>query len=179
MKLKTKQSGFTLVELGIVVAIAAVIIGIGLVVVPSVLAATRANGEISDLPAISTKIQRAFANQPNFSTPTTASMAVLVNLRVFPENMVSGTTVTNRWGGSLTAAVSTLQTANDSVTLTDTNVPGPECNQVVQGIDRSYRQIKVNATTVKADGDAQVNLATLGTACNAAGNNAIAVTFGK
>lgn len=179
LKMKKRQSGFTLVELGIVVAIAAVIIGIGLVVVPSILASTRANGEISDLPAITTKIQRSFANQPNYSSPTAATMPVLINLRVFPESEVNGTTVNNRWGGTITAAVDTLKTAGDAVTITETNLPQAECVQVIQGVDRSYRKIAVNGTGVKADGEAQIHLDTLGTACGTGGNNSIALTFGK
>lgn len=179
LKKKQKgQTGFTLVELGIVVAIAAVIIGIGLVVVPSILASTRANGETSDLPAISTKVQRAFANQPNYSTPTAATLTNLINLRVFPENEVNGAVVTNRWGGTITPAVDTLVTASDAVTITETQIPQAECVQVVQGVERSFRQIKVNATVVKADGAAQVNLATLGTSC-VAPTNSLAFTFGK
>jgi prepilin-type N-terminal cleavage/methylation domain-containing protein len=182
-KFKKRQSGFTLVELGIVVAIGAVIIGIGLIVVPSLLASTRANGEVAELPAIATKISRAYANQPNFSTLTHANV---VGLQVFPDNQVSGTTVTNRWGGTVTVAsigATGLVSAHDAFTITSTGVPSDECVQLGQGLERAARVISVTpkggaATSVKADG-AKLDLGALGTACKAATSATMVYTFGK
>lgn len=174
---KKKQSGFTLVELGIVVAIAAVIIGISLVVVPGLLASTRANAEVSELPAIATKIQRAYANQPNYATLTHSTV---VGLKVFPESSVAGTVVTNRWGGLVTIApfAAGLLSANDAFTFTTTGVPSVECVQVVQSLERSARAIAVGAVQVKADA-AALNLATLGTNCGLSNSNTLVFTFGK
>lgn len=179
-QLKKRQKGFTLVELGIVVAIGAVIIGIGLIVVPSLLASTRANAEISELPTVATKIQRAYANQPNYSGMTHAAV---VNLKVFPDNQVSGTTVTNRWGGGVTVAVNAtgIVSANDSFTITSTGIPEDECVQLGQGLERAARIITVGtgaSAVVKADG-AKLDLAKLGTQCAVASTSTIVYTFGK
>jgi prepilin-type N-terminal cleavage/methylation domain-containing protein len=176
--LKKRQSGFTLVELGIVVAIAAIIIGIGLIVVPSILASTRANAEISELPTITTKIQRSFANQPNYAAVTQAS---IIGLNVFPTSVVDKTagTVSNRWGGVVTVAAATLVNANDGVSITSTQIPTAECLQVGQGVEGTMRKITVGTTVVKADGSAAADSALLGTACNDAATATMIFVFGK
>lgn len=176
--LKKRQSGFTLVELGIVVAIAAIIIGIGLVVVPSILASTRANAEISELPTIATKIQRAFANQPNYGALTQAG---IVNLNVFPDSVVDKTagTIVNRWGGAVTVAPATLSQANDAVAITSNDIPTAECLQIGQGVEGSMRRIVVGTTEVKAPGTTAANPTALGTACNATATVTMVFTLGK
>lgn len=179
--LKKSQKGFTLVELGIVVAIAAIIIGIGLVVVPSILASTRANAEISELPTVATKITRAYANQPDFSAITTAGVIDLGAYQAASVNRTAGT-ITNRWGGNVTVASDTLVNADDVVSLTYTNIPTAECLQIGQGVEGAMRQISVTGTAetvVKADGESAANPTTLGTACNSAARVSMTFTFGK
>jgi prepilin-type N-terminal cleavage/methylation domain-containing protein len=172
---KKLQSGFTLVELGIVVAIAAVIIGLGLVVVPSILASVRANSEVSDLPTIATKVQKTFANVPNYSTLT---QAIAVGMRVFPDATVAGVTVTNRWGGAVTIAPSTIVLANDAFTLTSVGVPAAECVQIAQGMERNARIISIAGVVVKPDGGG-LDLAKVGTQCGLATTSTMVYTFGK
>jgi prepilin-type N-terminal cleavage/methylation domain-containing protein len=174
--LKKRQSGFTLVELGMVVAIGAIIIGIGLVVVPSILASTRANAEISELPTVVTKIQRSFQNQPNYSL---VSQSTIAGLKAFPDAQVSGTTITNRWGGTVTVAPATLVTADDAVALTSTQIPTAECLQLGQGVEGTMRQISIAGVVVKADGTSATDPAKLGTQCNSASTVTIVYTFGK
>lgn len=176
--LKKRQSGFTLVELGIVVAIAAIIIGIGLVVVPSILASTRANAEISELPTITTKIQRAFANQPNFANITQATVA---GLNVFPPSNVSGTTITNRFGGAVTVAKNTLvaTTPDDTVAITSAQIPTAECLQIGQGVEGSMRQIQVGGVVVKDDGKSAADPAKLATECGKTSTVTMTFVFGK
>lgn len=176
LSLKKRQSGFTLVELGIVVAIVAIIIGIALVVVPSILASTRANAEISELPTVVTKIKRSYANQPDFSL---VSQATIAGLKVFPDSQVSGTNITNRWGGPVTVAPATLVTDNDAVAITTTQVPTAECLQIGQGVEGSMRQITIAGVVVKADGTAAADPAKLGTQCATAATVTIIYTFGK
>lgn len=171
-----RQAGFTLVELGIVVAIGAVIIGLGLVVVPSLLASTRANAEISEIPTIATKIQRAYANRPTFAG---MNQATVIGLKAFPDSSVTGAVISNRWGGLVTVAPATLVVANDAFTITTTGVPSEECVQVGQGLETVARSIAIPAgTPVKTDGVA-LNLTTLGTQCDLGATTAIVYTFGK
>jgi prepilin-type N-terminal cleavage/methylation domain-containing protein len=174
--LKKRQSGFTLVELGMVVAIGAIIIGIGLVVVPSILASTRANAEISELPTVVTKIQRSFQNQPNYSQ---VSQSTIAGLKAFPDSQVSGTTITNRWGGTVTVAPATLVTTDDAVAITSTQIPTAECLQLGQGVEGTMRQISIAGVVVKADGTTATDPAKLGTQCASASTVTIVYTFGK
>lgn len=178
---KKRQKGFTLVELGIVVAIAAVIIGIALAVVPALLASTRANAEISQLPTVTTKIQRAYANAANFAAVTTAAV---VNLNVFPDSQVDkvAVTISNRWGGSVTVAPATLVNANDGVAITETLIPTAECLQIGQGVEGFMRKIAVGTApgiVVKVDGTATTDPVKLGTECQKTNANTMIFTVGK
>ena len=62
---KRKQSGFTMVELGVVVAIGAAILVIALTVVPTVLANNRSNAEMQEFPSITSNIQKSYSNSPS------------------------------------------------------------------------------------------------------------------
>ena len=175
LKFKRRTSGMTLLEFGIVIGLFALVVGLALYVVPSILANIRANAEATLLPTVESKIQRAWANQPNFSQVTTAQVA---GLHIFPDSEVSGTTIVNRWGGPVTIAPATLVTANDATAITSGNVPTAECMQVEQAVETSFRQITINGTVVKADGQTLVNENTVETAC-ASTTNTMVYTFGK
>ncbi|MBC8737281.1 prepilin-type N-terminal cleavage/methylation domain-containing protein [Paraburkholderia sp. UCT31] len=174
MKQRKKQSGFTLIELAIVLAIAAAVIYVGFAVVPSLLASNKSNAETSALPAIVAKIQKNYATQPNFAGVTTAG---LIGLDVFPPEYVNGAALADRWGGTITPAVATIVTASDGIALTYTNIPQQECVDVAVGMERTMRIISVGGTVVKADGGV-LNRTTLGTQCNNA-TNTMVFTFGR
>ena len=67
---KYKQQGFTLLELGIVVTIALILVGVGVTKVPKIMADNRANSEISELPQIVTNTQKSVANQQSYTGMT-------------------------------------------------------------------------------------------------------------
>ena len=175
----SKQKGFTLVEVGIVVAIAAVIIGLGLVVVPSILSSNKANAEVSLIPAAVSKIQKAFSNQNDFSSATTA---MVTKLNAFPNEQVNQTngTITNRWNGAVNVLPTNLHgTDNDGAAITSANIPSAECVAIVQGVERTVARITVGTTVVKAVGDAAADPTAVGTACNAASTATIEYAFSK
>jgi type II secretory pathway pseudopilin PulG len=172
---KKRTKGFTLLEFGIVIGLFAVVIGLALYVVPSILANIRANAESNLLPSVEAKIQRAYANQPNYAN---VSMAQVTALHIFPDSMVSGSTITNRWGGAYTIAPTTIATTNDAVSITSAGVPTAECIQIEQGVETSFRIIKIGGTVVKADGQTLVGEDTVSAAC-ASATNQMVFTFGK
>ena len=177
LNFKKSQAGFTLVELGIVVGIAAVIIGLSLTVVPGLLATTRANAEISEVTAIVAKIQRTYTNQSNYATATTP---IIASVKAFPDNEVAGSVITNRWGGLVTIAPTTLASIpNAGLNLTYASVPTAECLLIVQGVERTMRVITVNGVIVKADGANFADPALTGTNCNAQTLVPIIYTIGK
>jgi type II secretory pathway pseudopilin PulG len=176
LKFKRRTSGMTLLEFGIVIGLFALVVGLALYVVPSILANIRSNAEATLLPTVESKIQRAYANQPNYGSVTTAQIAGLL---IYPQSEVSGTTITNRWGGPVTLAPATLVTANDAVAITSANVPTSECIQLEQAVESSFRTITINGTAVKLDNPtAVVNESTVSTAC-ASATNSMVFTFGK
>jgi type II secretory pathway pseudopilin PulG len=176
LKIKRRTSGMTLLEFGIVIGLFALVVGLALYVVPSIMANIRSNAEATLLPTVSSKIQRAYANQPNYSAVTTQQIA---GLYIYPESEVSGNTITNRWGGPVTLAPATLVTANDAVAITSANVPTSECIQLEQAVESSFRTITINGSPVKTDSPtAVVNESTVSTACGNA-TNSMVFTFGK
>lgn len=175
---KSKQKGFTLVELGIVVAIGAILIGVGIAVVPSIMASQRVNAEISELPQIVTNIQRVFNNQPGFvPLPTVTTLG---QLGVFPESRWRADTpaeARNRWGGTITVAASGAVLPN-GLSLTYADVPSAECRELIPALSASVRVIQVGGQTVKPD-NGSATLADTAARCNAAPTVAIAYHFTK
>lgn len=183
-KPRAKQGGFTMVELGVVVAIAATIIVIALAVVPTVLANNRSNAEMQELPSIITNIQKTYSNNPTFAG---ATLDGVIRLNAFPTERVTIpdaglATATNRWGGQVTLTPANLSSVNDIARLVYTNVGTRECKTVLQGVGSLVRRIYVDSanggvagggTLIKDDG-AALNLALLGTAC---GTTTASITY--
>lgn len=185
---RTKQGGFTLIELGIVVAIGFLLIGIGLYKAPSIMANYRANAETTELPQIVTNSQKIAVNSSNY---TGFTLDTFIRNDAFPANRITvpasgSATATNRWNGTITFAVGTIATAGDIGRYVYTNVPDAECKAVVNAVSQMFRRIYVDkgnsgtagaGTVVKAD-NAQLDTAALGTSCS--GNaNSITYDFAK
>lgn len=174
--IRKQQGGFTLLEL----MIAAVLLALGIAGiykgVTDYMSNDRANREMKELPTIITAIQQKYAQRQNYAGATTAG---LINLGVFPQSWVSGATLQNRWGGTVTVGTATLVSANDALTLTFTQMPQAECADVIPGIEQSVRVVTVGGTSVKAN-NAQTDMTALGTACAAGGvANTVVYTIGK
>ncbi len=175
------QRGFGIIEIGIVLVIVSMLLAVTLGYVRGVLADNRANDEAKDLSQTILRIQRLYNNRSSFTGVTATG---LVGNGVFPPERVpsiTGSTVNNRWGGTVTPSLTTLVTTNDAITLTYSLVPQLECNSLVAQVERSTARIAVNSSTVKtysvSGGTLDINA--LGTACAASGStNSIAFTFG-
>lgn len=186
---KTRQAGFTLIELGVVVAIGFLLIGIGLYKAPAIMANYRANAEISELPQIVTNIQKIAANASNYSGYT---LDTVIRNDAFPQNRTTigagagSATATNRWNGPITFAVGTISTTGDIGRLVYQGVPDSECKNVITAVAQMFRRIYVdssnsatagNGTQVKTDNQV-LNSASVGTACSG-GANSITYDFAK
>ena len=93
---ETKQKGYTIIELGIALAIIAVLIVAGLAGVTTVLNSSKANAQIEDSGIVLAKLQ-SILTSTNTSGMTTAAA---IGSSLFPASRVSGTTVANKFGGS-------------------------------------------------------------------------------
>jgi hypothetical protein len=87
--------------------------------------------------------------------------------------------VTNEWGGRVTVAVGTVNTAGDSIVFTRTAYPEVGCTLVGTSLDDLAERVVIGATTTKTPG-ARSNVAAVNTACRAGGNNTtMVVTIAK
>lgn len=171
---KTKQAGFTLVEIGIVVAIGLLfLLGIG--AAGRTIAGTKVNSEIGEIKTIAANVQRQYSGKSSYATATLTDMIALKSIP--DERKLTATTAANRWSGAITLAPATLNTANDSIKYTSAAIPEYECTQIVPQVEGSLLRVAVAGTDVKALGG-QLNQTTLGTQC-AGGNVSIDYYFGK
>lgn len=172
---KQNQKGFTMVEIAIVVAIAALLL-IGVTAAPRIIASNKANAEASELPQIVTGIQKVYANYPNYAG---ATLAQVIGMKALPdERVTTATTANNRWSGAITMATAATYNPNDSIKLSYASVPTRECNDVLQSVESRFIRIAVAGVDVKPAGGT-LNLTTLGTQCGSANNVNIDYYFTK
>ena len=166
MKLKTKNKGFTLVEILLVVGfIALASIGI-YAVYNKVTTTSKANQENTNLQTLKTGIKQLYGNQGNF---TGLTETVIRNSRLAPQQMNTGTAggLINMFGGAVTIAPLAFGSFN-GFRITSNNVPGDVCVKLVATASGTFEQITANGTIVKPIGvNNPPNPATVTTACNA------------
>jgi type IV pilus assembly protein PilA len=173
-KSKLHQAGFTLVEVGIVVAIGLLLL-LGIGAANRTIAGTKVNNEIGEIKTIIANVQRQYSGKSNYAT---ATLTDIIALKSMPdERKASATTAVNRWSGAITMAPATITTANDSIRYSSAGVPEYECTQIVPQVEGSLTRVAVAGTDVKAAGG-QLNQTTLGTQC-AGGNVTIDYYFPK
>jgi prepilin-type N-terminal cleavage/methylation domain-containing protein len=171
---KRAQQGFSLIEMAIVIAIAAILLFLVYMRLSKVQDSRIANDEASNFSSMMTDIRTRFGAQGDFAGVTTA---VLVGNGLVPSNMVKGAAgaqaIVTGWNTVVTVAPATLQYANDAVALTY-QVPRKQCSDFTTAAAQAAARVTVGGTIVKnaAAGLDKVNLVQLGTSCDAsaAGN---------
>jgi prepilin-type N-terminal cleavage/methylation domain-containing protein len=152
---ETKQKGYTIIELGIALAIIAVLIVAGLAGVTTVLNSSKANAQIEDSGIVLAKLQ-SFLSSTSASGINTAGA---VGAGFFPAARVSGTgtstAVTSKFGGSefvgsnADLASSTGVTAGSGVgaVYTITGVPKAVCADVASSLAALANSAWIYSTT--------------------------------
>lgn len=170
-----KQAGFTLVEIGFVLVVAAILA----IPLYSRFTTNKSKAAMSEdaenLMALAAAGAEKWTNLPDYSGATEAT---LLNVNVFPADMVIGAVIKNKARGTVTCSAVDLTGDKDGMECASTNYPKADCVTVVQKIDKAMRRITVGATVVK-DTDGTVDLTKLGAACVGTGTNVIKFAFGK
>ena len=177
---KSRQSGFTLVELGIVLAL----IGIGLFFAISKMQetgdASRAQNVANDISTTVNNIQRFYSTVNEF--PPTFSYTDLISNKVVPQKWVgtiaattttpASTTIVGPFGGTVTITRDGTLTSEASIEIQ--NVPSRVCSEMGRLMADGYRAISVEGTPVKAV-NGSLDISKLGTECSKA--VAVSMTF--
>lgn len=146
-----KQAGFTMVELGLVLVIAAIAL-VGVITYFSNNSTATQSGQLTnDFTTLSGKIKSAYAN--NYGAITNAKLDTGGFFNGLPAlNDNAGVVTTNLGGGTLTVVPGTVTTANDSVQYTITQLPDASCIPIVTALAKGATKLTIGAKVVKAVG---------------------------
>lgn len=179
MNRKLKNKGFSLLEILLVLAVAATFVIGAFLLLPKVFSGQKAQSEANHIGVIASGIKGLYTGVPYYTGITTAN---IVNAKIFPDDMIpdsTSTTPLNSWKGLVTIAASNESPSGatgSSFTITYPSVPAEDCVRVVAYIGTNYYIIRVNGTTVK-DPENLLNAATLASTCKAGGNsNTLVIT---
>ena len=166
---ETNQKGYTIIELGIALAIIAVLIVAGLAGVTTVLNSSKANAQIEDSGIVLAKLQSALTST-NASGITTATG---VGSAFFPTSRVANNVVTSKFGGNefiasnaiaLTAGTHGVDVGvSVGAIYTITAVPRAVCADIANSLANLANSAWVyNATPTEATAGAAGNLSAAG-----------------
>lgn len=173
--ISNKQRGFSLFETMLV----AVIMLVAITVIYNVFIKSKsqsdANNEATQITSIMAGVKSTYGGRQGFAGLTTT---VMINSGGFPANMVSGTNVSNVWGGAVTVAAANIAPGtNNAFAITYTSVPQVECTALVSQVAGVFRIVTVGGTAVKTTTAPELDVTALTTACAAGGGaNTIVMT---
>ncbi|TKC90136.1 hypothetical protein FAZ69_08270 [Trinickia terrae] len=128
----------------------------------------KAETEVANLTQLATNIANTYTGQTAFSSITTAIAAQLA-----PSNMVTGATLINQWGGTVTVAVNA---ANPSqFNIVENSVPSDGCVDMANKAT-NYVTMTLNGTTYSQT--SPLDAGTAVTACNSATTQTITYVYG-
>lgn len=166
MKLKTKntESGFSLLELLLVVGVGALLLLAGIATYRLVTGGANVNEGKRLLTTVKEKVQRAYQDQRTYAGLATGTA---INLGAIPaQYQVTAATAENPWGGALTVAVNAANNTRFDITMA--TVPRAACIELFttyNANDPDLISVTVAGTATVA---AAVNVANANTRCNAA-----------
>lgn len=165
-----KQAGVTLTEMLVSVVVMVAIVGFVYFMKSQVYGPLLGWMEASTVSTHISKIENVYSGAANYTGLTTASMATpsIVQAKYLPGAGV----INNRFNGSVTLGIVTINTTNDALTYTDGNVRSDSCPTLVNQLADDADRITVAGTVVKPL-NGNVNPGTLKTQCDSANNVAI------
>lgn len=174
-----RQAGFTLIELGLVLAIVALVLGGVILAFQMHKNNTTKNLSVQYITLISSNAKQLFGQAGAYGDVNTE---IAVRSGLIPRELrIAGTnTANNPYGAPITVTPGNGTGTNDLLVLGWGNVPGVEaCNSIVRSVERDLRRVVVAGTTVKPL-DGVLNSNTLTTACDVpAGVVALELAIGR
>jgi prepilin-type N-terminal cleavage/methylation domain-containing protein len=168
-KSQRPQRGFSLLEVALVLVV--ILLGAGAILsaYTGTKSAADANNESKNINTILAGVKRIYAGTRGY---TGLANTVLINGGGAPTNMISGTNLTNAYGGAVTVAPTNISGGtNNAFTITYAGVPGPDCTALVNQVSQTFSVIVVGTTNVKTLAAPQLDVPGLTTACSGGGNS--------
>ncbi|PIT78478.1 type 4 pilus major pilin [Limnohabitans sp. JirII-31] len=181
---KSRQRGFTLIELGIVLTIVAILTLFAVPKVRGFIITGKVQSTGDDLTTAVARIRgnaAGIAAVPAYTSMTTAVLAkALVNRTNAFTVDATVTTIYHKIGSStaaVTTAPATITASNDAFTVTFSNVNISACPDLATNLQSAAEVITVGGTTVKANASATLDAQTAATKCSDGDNNTFVFTF--
>lgn len=168
--MKTKNKGFTLLELLLSFAIILVAAIVAFYIYPKVKANSEASIENSNLSVLQTGIKTLYQSKSNYIG---LNSKVLLDAMLVPNTMVSGNFIVNTWKAIVFIGVSSEVNFGDSYIIVYTDVPQISCVKIISGVSDNFKKITVGYSAVVKDtkeGLQDLNMALVTESCKAGGN---------
>jgi prepilin-type N-terminal cleavage/methylation domain-containing protein len=164
-----RHSGFSLVELAMVLAIVALLVAGIMLFFSNASTANKTNDAMTELAAVQQVTRSLYAGQPDYTGLDTAVIAAAKQL---PNKWVkAGTSLTSPFSSAVTVVASTTNSANDSFTVTFNGLPDTACNKMVtMDLGTSMLNLSANGTAVPARA---MTPAEANASCNNANNDVV------
>lgn len=175
------QRGFSNVQIAIGILVGVIIL-LGSLGGYQYINQAKVNNEITTLGDLKAATVR-YGQFAGVFTSTNVTLAILNGQNFFhggglvSTTTTDATTISNQWGGSVTASVGTAGSAGDSIDFTFSNVPSAACQELGSKVDNLAAKVSINANVTKAVG-AATDLAAVTKHC-AANSNTIIYTMQK
>lgn len=138
-----KNQGFTLLEILLVIGIAAVIAIAAFMAWPAVQSSQRANAEQSRAMTIAAGVKQAYNGRYSG-----VSNENVIRAKIPPSDMINGTALNSSWGGTVTVAPAAT---NTKFTITYDTVPENVCLKLAPGLGQSFENVTVGGTAIRDD----------------------------
>lgn len=169
---RRKQRGFLGIELNAVLVVTAVLGGAALVAGISYINTAKSDALFSGHTLIIEGVRKAYRNAEDFSGLSTARV---VSLKALPRSWIRGSAIENNMGGSVQVSAATVTNANDALQISHGELDESECNGFVNKIWPEAITISVGGSSVKSQGDVNLDVGSLATACDNASNTVASV----
>jgi prepilin-type N-terminal cleavage/methylation domain-containing protein len=160
----TRQSGFTLIEILLVIGIIAILAIAAFVIYPQVQTSSRANTEQSNITSISAGIKNLYGTTHDYATLNNgvANLSGVIPPTMNGGNATSTATLVSAWSGAVT--ISGSDAAGAASTAVGTRqfrilygaMPAGVCIKLIPGMVQNFKTILVGTTPITNDPAATV-----------------------